>query len=71
MTEGDPLSAKVDCEVEVELGRGDWGPLRVVAAGEMTSTAGAFLLTTRLECYEGAERVHARAWTHAIPRDGV
>jgi len=71
LCEGDPLSAKVDCEVEVELGRGDWGPLRVVAAGEMTSTADAFLLTTRLDCYEGARRVHARAWTHTIPRDGV
>ena len=40
LTEGDPLSAKVDCEVEVELGRGDWGPLRVVAAGEMTQHGG-------------------------------
>ena len=71
LTEGDPLSAEVDCEVEVELGRGDWGPLRVVAAGEMTSTA------ERLPRHHAARRatrapsaVHARAWTHEIPRDG-
>ena len=67
--EGDPLSAAVECEVEVELGRGDWRT-RVVARGEMTSTAEAFLLTASLDAYEGELRRFARTWAHAIPREG-
>jgi putative CocE/NonD family hydrolase len=69
LTDGDPLSAAVDCEVEVELARGDWRT-RVAVRSSMTCDRDTFLVTTELDAYEGAVRSFARTWTHAIPRDG-
>ena len=69
LREGDPLSAAVDCEVEVELARGDWRT-RVAVRSTMTCDRDAFLVTTALDAYEGPMRRFARTWTHAIPRDG-
>ncbi len=37
----------------------------------MTSTATEFLVTQRLDAYEGEERIYSRSWELAIPRDGV
>ncbi len=68
LTEGDPLSAAVEVEVEVELGRGDWA-VRSVVKSTMTCDRARFLVTTSLDAYEGPARVHARRWTHAIPRE--
>jgi hypothetical protein len=69
LTEGDPLTAAVECAVDVELERGDWRT-RVEARGEMTCTHDAFLLTGRLDAYEDGVRCFARTWSHEIPRDG-
>ena len=69
VTEGDPLSAAVRVEVEVELGRGDWRT-RAVVRSEMTCDRDRFLVTTELDAYEGAVRRFTRRWSHAIPRDG-
>jgi hypothetical protein len=69
LVEGDPLSATVDCAVDVELNRPGWRT-RVEVRGEMTCDAGRFLVTTELDAYEGATRAFARRWTHAIARDG-
>jgi predicted acyl esterase len=69
LTEGDPLSATVEVEVEVGLARGDWRT-RVVARGEMTCDRERFLVTTSLDAYEGSVRCFARRWSYGIPRDG-
>ena len=62
LTEGDPLSAKVDCEVEVELGRGDWRTAASSPRSKMTCDAERFLVTTRLDALRGRPaRRYARA----------
>ena len=70
LTEGDPLSAEVECATTVELERGDWA-IRTEITSRMTCTRDAFLVTTTLDAYDGGRRCHARRWTHEIPRDGV
>lgn len=67
--EGDPLSAAVRCEVEVGLARDGWRP-RVAVTGEMTADRDSFTVTTAVDAYDGAARVHARRFTHHIPREG-
>jgi predicted acyl esterase len=69
IVEGDPLSAEVACEVDVELARGEW-LTRVEVRSSMTCDRERFLVTTSLDAYEGATRSFARRWTHEIPRDG-
>jgi predicted acyl esterase len=69
LTEGDPLSAEVECVAVVELARGDWS-VRSDVTARMTCTREAFLVTTTLDAYDGGRRCHARRWTHEIPRDG-
>ncbi len=70
IVEGDPLSATVICEVEVSLARTGWNT-RTRATSTMTCDAERFLVTSTLEAFEGAVRVHARTWTHRFARDGV
>jgi putative CocE/NonD family hydrolase len=70
IVEGDPLSASVVCEVKVSLARPGWN-VRTRATSTMTSDAEWFVVTSTLEAFEGAVRVHARTWTHRFPRDGT
>jgi uncharacterized protein len=70
IVDGDPLSAAVDVRCSSALGRGAWRT-RVETHSHMTSTATEFLVTQRLEAYEGAERIYTRSWELAFPRDGV
>jgi putative CocE/NonD family hydrolase len=70
IVEGDPLSAEVHVECSSALGRGDWRT-RVVTDSRMTSTAREFLVTQRLDAYEGDERIHSRTWDLRFPRDAV
>ena len=37
----------------------------------MTCTATEFLVTQRLDAYEGDERIRSRTWDLRFPRDGV
>ena len=37
----------------------------------MTSTATEFLVTQRLDAYEGDEQIYSRTWELSFPRDGV
>ena len=69
VTEGDPLSAAVRVEVDLELGRGDW-QTSVQVRSEMTCDRERFLVTTELDAYEGGVRRFGRRWEQAIPRDG-
>jgi putative CocE/NonD family hydrolase len=68
IVEGDPLSARVVVENTADYGRGEWS-VHVEATGVMTSTATHFLVSSRLDVYEGETRIAARAWDHEFPRD--
>ena len=70
IVDGDPLSASVRVQCSSALGRGDWR-VRVETDSLMTSTASEFLVTHRLDAFEGDARVRSRSWTLAFPRDGV
>jgi hypothetical protein len=70
ITDGDPLSAAVHVRCTTALGRGDWRT-RVETDSAMTSTADEFLVTQRLDAYEGEERIRSRTWELRFPRDGV
>jgi hypothetical protein len=50
--------------------RGGW-KVETVTRTVLTSTATDFRLYAQLDAYEGAERVHAKSWRLAIPRDHV
>jgi hypothetical protein len=72
IVEGDPLSATVECEVEVTLDRPSIGwSTRVRARSTMTCQAERFLVTSTLDAFEGDVRVHARTFTHEFDRDGA
>ena len=67
--EGDPLSAEVRVEVDLELGRGEW-QTSVQVRSTMSADTERFLVTTELDAYEGGLRRFGRRWEQAIPRDG-
>jgi hypothetical protein len=69
IVDGDPLSAEVEVECISALGRGEW-QTRVETHSHMTSTATEFLVTQRLDAFEGDERVYTRKWEMRFPRDG-
>ncbi len=68
--ENQPLSARVQSDWELRVGRGDW-QVRVVTNSVMTADAENFLVTNTLDAYEGEVRIYARAWNKTIPRDCV
>jgi hypothetical protein len=70
ITDGDPLSAEVEVECMTALGRGDW-QTRIETTSRMTSTASEFLVSQRLDAFEGDQRVRSRAWELRFPREGV
>lgn len=70
IVEDDPLSASVRFRAVTGMARGDWR-VRAEVESSMTADADAFHVTSALDAYEGDERVFARTWTHAFPRDHV
>ena len=68
--EGQPLSARVQCNRQVEISRGDW-QTRVETLSVMTSDASHFHLTNVLDAYEGQVRVFTKSWSRKIPREWV
>ena len=70
IVEGAPLSAEVHVRCTSALGRGNWRT-RVETDSRMTSTATEFLVTQRLDAFEGDERIRSRTWELRFPRDGV
>jgi hypothetical protein len=66
--EGDPLSARVTVERHIEQRRGDWS-VRIDLRSEMTADAHDYLISTAIDAYEGATRVHSRTHVARIPRD--
>ncbi len=70
ITEGDPLSAAVHVRCVTALGRGPW-QTRIETESDMTCTATEFLVTQRVDAYEGSDHVRSRTWDLRFPRDGV
>jgi hypothetical protein len=70
ITDGDPLSAEVHVHCMSALGRGEWRT-RVETDSRMTCTATDFLVTQRLDAYEGGEHIRSRTWDLRFPRDNV
>ena len=68
ITEGDPLSAHVQCLRTSVLQRGAWS-VRIETDSVMTADATHFLITNALEAFEGETRVFAKSWRARIPRD--
>ena len=68
--EGDPLSARVVCRVEVSLEREGW-KTRTVATSTMTCDRERFMVTSTLDAFEDNVRVCARTFDHQFPRDGA
>ena len=67
ITEGLPLSARVECRREIEISRGEW-KTRVKTFSEMSSDQDFFHLTNLLDAYEGEAKVFSKSWTVKIPR---
>jgi hypothetical protein len=68
--EGQPTSARVECQRQIELFRGDW-QTRVETSSVMTSDKDHFYLTNILDAYEGQVRVFTKSWTRKIRRELV
>ncbi len=66
---GQPQSARVQSDWQIEMDRGDWR-VRVVTHSAMTADAGHFIVTNTVEAFEGPARIFARTWHKRIPRDG-
>jgi hypothetical protein len=66
--EGDPLSARVTVERNIEQRRGDWC-VRIEVRSEMTADAADYRVSTSIDAYEGDTRVHTRTHVARVPRD--
>ncbi|MCK4869298.1 MAG: peptidase S15, partial [Alphaproteobacteria bacterium] len=67
---GDPLSAEMRTHWTETLSRGDWAVRTETFAG-MTSDAGHFHLTARIEAWEGEEMIFEKKFERKIPRDNM
>ncbi|GAA2061979.1 CocE/NonD family hydrolase [Streptomyces albiaxialis] len=76
LTEGDPLSAAVECEREETISRArDGWAARVHTRSRMTADSTDFLVVNELTAYEGSgaeeREVFTRTWSFSVPRDQV
>ena len=70
ITEGNPLSAAVQCTRTIQVGRGDWRT-RVATVSTMTADATMFYVTNTLDAFEGDTQVFTKTWTFSVRRDLV
>ncbi len=68
VTEGEPLSATVECERVIEIERGDWRT-RIAVSSRMTADADAFTLVADLEVDDQEQLFFSRTYTARIARD--
>lgn len=69
--ENDPLSARVQCEWELTLGRGkDW-QTKLETKSEMWSDKTTFHLVNTLTAYEAGKQIFTKTWKTDIERDHV
>ncbi|WP_318616836.1 CocE/NonD family hydrolase [Sporosarcina sp. YIM B06819] len=67
---GNPLSAKVQCDWTLTVGRGEW-QTRLETSSIMSADKDQFYLTNHLVAYEGDNEVFNKTWEIAIPREFV
>ncbi len=70
ITDGDPLSARIDTEYHVELKRRD-ANISHKSKGVMRCDATHFIIDMELECFENGAKVFSRSWHEEIKRDMV
>lgn len=66
----DPLSAEQDIHLTTTMGRDGWR-VRTEARTTIRCTEEAFLLSARVEAWEGEQRLFERDWNLSLPRDNV
>jgi hypothetical protein len=69
ISQGQPLTASIQCNWELELARDDWR-VRIVTKSRMTADASNFMLTNTLHAYEGSELISSNTWNKSFTRDG-
>ena len=70
IVEGDPLTATVRCERNIQVKRGEWRT-RVETISTMSADAEKFYVTNALVAYEGDTQIFTKEWTFSAPRDLV
>lgn len=68
--ENDPLSARVRCEWELNVGRENW-QTKLKNYSEMTSDETTFYLTNTMVAFENDKEIFNKTWKTEIPRDFV
>ncbi|MCM3637490.1 CocE/NonD family hydrolase [Sporosarcina luteola] len=68
--EGEPLTAKVQCDWTLSVGRGEW-QTSLETTSVMTADEENFYLMNRLIAYEGEEEIFNRKWETKVPREFV
>lgn len=66
----DPLTARGEIRRRTTLRLGDW-QARTETVTVQTATEDAFLISTRIDAFDGEARIFSKAWTHSINRDLV
>ena len=69
--ENDPLSARVTCEWELNVGRGEDWDTKLDTYSEMWSDETTFYLVNTMTAYEKGEQIFTKTWKKEIPRDHV
>lgn len=70
IVEGSPLSARVETDHTVVVGRGP-DRRRIEARSVMWADAEHFFTCNEVDAHDGAERVFSRRWNASVPRDHV
>ena len=69
--DGDPLSARAQCDHTIILKRGTEWDTRIETKSVLTSTRESFRISVHAQAWNGSERIWSRSWEDEIPRDGV
>lgn len=67
---GDPLSAKVQCDWTLTVGRGEW-QTSLETTSTMTADESTFYLMNHITAYEGNKEVFTKTWKTEVPRDFI
>jgi putative CocE/NonD family hydrolase len=70
ITEGDPLSARLERDFRHEIERGDWR-VATETRTALSATATEFVIETDLEVFDGDESIYRLVRTMTVPRDGT
>ncbi|MGI9336013.1 MAG: CocE/NonD family hydrolase [Gammaproteobacteria bacterium] len=71
IVDGDPLSARIELEGELEFGRADELDVRIETSTTMTATRDAFQVQAHIDVSENGKPLFSRSWLETIPRDGI